>query len=96
MVCQNENDQLMISRLTDSFKDTLVLYQDSIYSIEAYINENTGNPAIAVIKGAHIDLPVIYWDKNNEVGFDKPELLSEMIKAKVRSYAYNMDRKIDL
>lgn len=78
------------SQLTANF-DALVLFQDAKYSIEVYKNLNTGKSSIAVVKDQlYTDFPVIYWN-DRSVAFDRPETLPEYIKAKVRSYAYNLD-----
>jgi hypothetical protein len=62
-----------------------VLFQNSKYSIEQYVNCNTGLENIVVIKDqTFTDFPIMYSD--NSLGFDFPEKLPEYIKKKVRFY----------
>jgi hypothetical protein len=84
--------------LSDTYKNRCILLRNAGWSIEQYTNENTGNPAIAVIsKDGHVDLPVIYWnvyDRNKRVGFDHPERLPEYILNAVKTFVYHMDPAI--
>ena len=65
-----------------------VLFQNKHYSIESYINTNTGKINLLVTmdtkQNVFIDYPILY--DNNTIGFDHPEQLPEYIKAKVRKF----------
>ena len=71
--------------LSPEFK-AAVLFQDKKYSVEQYINNNTGKPSLAVVTDkTHIDYVVVY--SPDRIAFDNPLRLPERIKQKVRNFA---------
>jgi hypothetical protein len=60
-----------------------VLFQNSKYSIEQYVNCNTGLQNIVIVKDkTFTEFPILCL--NDTLGFDFPERLPEYIKIKVR------------
>lgn len=76
------------SKLLPEF-NAVVLFQNGIWSIEKYINKNTGRNSLAAIKlGLHTYWIVIYEDK--KVAYDFPERIPKSIKSKIERFAKNI------
>jgi hypothetical protein len=78
----------MKSQLISYFNAT-PLFQNNKYSIEKYINENTKDESLCVIKDKTISLWVTVYEPG-KVGYDNPYLLPEYIKSKVREFSKNL------
>jgi hypothetical protein len=79
----------MQSQLIPYFNAT-PLFQDKKYSIEKYVNENTGLNSLCVIKDKTLSLWVMVYGPGS-VAYDNPYLLPEYIKAKVRKISLTLN-----
>lgn len=66
-----------------SYFNATPLFQDKKYSIEKYVNENTGKESLCVVKDKTLSLWVMVYSPGS-VAYDNPYLLPEYIKTKVR------------
>ncbi len=78
------------SQLLKEYNAT-VLFQNNKYSIEKYVNSNTGEYALCVVRDATFTEWVMIYEAGR-VGYDNPFLLPESIKSKVREFSMNMGK----
>lgn len=78
------------SQLTKEYNAT-VLFQDNKYSIEKYVNTNTGEYALCVVREKTFTEWVMIYEPGR-IGYDNPYNLSNAIRDKVRQYSMDMGK----
>lgn len=67
---------------------TKVIFQNKKYSIEEYLNNNTGKLGIVLVKDETFTEWVTFYE-NGEIGLDSPEMFPKYIKEKLYKIAKN-------
>jgi hypothetical protein len=76
------------SQLLKSYNAT-VLFQNSKYSIEKYVNQNTGKYSLCVIRDKTFTEWIMVYNPGH-VGYDNPFNVANSIKDKVRQFSVNL------
>jgi len=76
------------SQLTSNF-NAIVLFQNNKYSIEKYVNSNTGQYALCVIRDKTFTEWIMVYNPGH-VAYDNPFNVANSIKDKVRAYSMNL------
>lgn len=76
------------SQLIASY-NAIVLFQNTKYSIEKYVNENTGLYSLCVIKDKTFTEWVMVYNPGN-VAYDNPFNIANSIRNRVREYSLNL------
>lgn len=77
------------SQLVESFNAT-VLFQNKKYSIEKYLNNNTGKFSMVVVRDSTFTDWVMVYDPG-KIAFDDPYLLPKYIKDKARKFSLTLN-----